>query len=352
MSYSDLSLNYYYDENGEYDEFLGICQQCIMANIYLILKHRMKCQFDPYNLFMEDTTPLLIVDKEKKDLRVVNLLPHEPKFLKKINVNTTVRDYEPNAVKILEELLEQGYMVMVQTAFHMLPNWVIYRPEYVYESDDNFDRNAQHAIIALWHDKDYFYFNDKQDSVYSDKIELVEKEVYRVKKEELAFPLGKFLKFTTFDVDEDKINSLGLNYDLLKQIVENYDKHFIQVSDVTLRFSGRDALTQLIKICENQELYPKFELVYGAFEPDLFKYIIFRKVMLHRWLVRNSQEDSLCRRAFDVVNAWSIAKNSAIKNIIRKNKVPGIEPCLKKCFENILEKEDAFIAGLKTHLKC
>lgn len=350
MAYSDLNLKYYFDDNGEEDEFINICRQCVITNIYLVLKQRLNYEFDPYDLFMADTTPLLMIDQEKKDLRMVNFLPHEPKFLNEIKINITIKEYEPDAVKILEDLVNQGEKVILQTVFYMLPGWIIYRPGYNYESDDKFERDAQHALLVLWHDKDYFYCVENIGMLYPDKCQFYNKEVVKIKKAELAEPMGKYMKCTTFDIDEHKFKNRELNYDLIKQIVKNYDTHHTLDNNI-MKFYGLNAIRQLINICENRELFPEFELVYGNFEVDLFRLIIFRKVILYRWLLKHSHDNALCESALDVINAWRIAKSTVIKNVIRKYKVPRLEPCLRKCFENLLAKEETFIANLKRYLK-
>jgi len=348
MSYSDLNLNYFFTKEGEKDKFVEMCANCIAQNVYLIMKNRINEEFDPFNLFLEDVTPLLIIKQARKELHIVNLLPFKPKFMDNVTFSVTVFENAPNVVAFLENQLDQGQLVLVQTAIQMLKYSIFYDPEY--QMDERFVRNG-HAILLLWYDDECFYFVENPVLVSPARCQYFNKEVIKIKKTEFDVALRNYTRSSTISINKNAFKNDHPNYDILERVVKNYSLQDDLDSGDELRFHGLNAIRKLIDICCHYDDYSDFELVwYGNLDRDVYRLIISRKEVFHQWLLKYSNSKSLCDSSMEVINSWNIAKSSYIKNILRRDKFPGIEESLKSNFENILLKEENFSKQLEEYL--
>jgi hypothetical protein len=350
MSYSDLNSNYFFNKDGGRDKFSEICPACITLNISFILKNRANAEFDPFSIFLEDVTPLLILKPYLNQLYIVNLLPYKPKFLDEITYNTTVHKSDPNVVPFLENLLDQGQLIICQTIFQMLPYSIFYNLDYKYETDKNFSINEHHVMLLLWHDKEFFYFVDNPALLNPSNCEYINRDVLKIKKTEIAPAFFKYTKSTTIAVNKNAFENNQPNDAILKGLVKNYYLQNNCDNNGELRFYGLDAFRKLIDICDHQEEYSNYKFEYGFLERDLFRLIISRKEVFHQWLLRYSSSNVLCDSSRAVIDSWNIAKSAYTKNILRKHKFPRIEASYKQCLEKMLDKEENFINNVKEYL--
>lgn len=255
MQKSDLKdLIFFHNRDGSVDE-VAMSLNCFECSVYNILnnsKALSKEQIVP--LFIKDINPTLWCDNTTGVFKITNqnssLVPLWHKY---VSVSKQVKREDTDSIHYLEEILDRGKVVVIQTVFPRLKYYIEYNPDFDLSTYD--DGESNHVNILLYNEDDKFYFADK----IPDRANLENYVPYEfnnqigiILKSELAEATNYFLRYYTLDINELKfIQNDCCKKDIVEHIhsiAGNYTGRVEHDGDYT-RYYGVAGIEKLMEYC-------------------------------------------------------------------------------------------------------
>jgi hypothetical protein len=118
----NLYMDYYYDKNNKFDEFIGLLD-CFQTPLYFILKQKVEGIHKPYEIFLQDTTFDL---SHKLDGSRINLdLSDYPSYPDVFDIKR-IDGKGMETLKEIQSLLDQGEIVIYNTFLSRVPSYAYY----------------------------------------------------------------------------------------------------------------------------------------------------------------------------------------------------------------------------------
>ena len=240
----NIDMEYHFLKNGEADDY-SLYLDCDILMIYFISKRKLKSTKGMKELLMSDITIEVIQNQDGSIYNISHLtFPFRDDIFK-------VQYYKGNgyqSIKEIEELLDKGELVIVNTFMQKVPFSHQYR-----ESD--YTVPDQHSFLIIAYDQQSFYYvempqiiNAKNYIPYGENksVGIIDKEVLRPAFDDL-------LNFATVSFDEQKINNGSQFKELIQIMLKNYKKGVLYENGRKVS-QGFAAIQCLIDICNRNSL--------------------------------------------------------------------------------------------------
>jgi hypothetical protein len=256
MKKSDLENFYFYNNRDGSEDIIAISLNCFEASIYNVVKNSYKLPKDILlPLCLKEIYPSFSYNEATGVFRLLNLNQRViPIWSKYIKINKVVRKRDSQSIKFLEDLLDKGQMVMVQTAFanvRFLKWW-----------DPNYDLNTflegegHHIMIVVYHEGDKIYYAEKVPELinkdYFVPYELNE-QIGVAFKSEIEDASNYFLRCYTLDVNIDSINETKSFKKQINDYMHNLAASYSPCTesvDGTTNYYGIEAYRKFAEFCD------------------------------------------------------------------------------------------------------
>ena len=242
----NINMEYHFLKNGEANEY-SLYIECDTLMLYFISKKKLKSIKGMRELFLADITLEVI---QNKDGSIYNVDHLSYPFREDIFKVQYYKDKGSQSIKEIEELLDKGELVIVNTFMQKVPFSIHYR-----ESDYSPPENDKHNFLIIAYDEQRFYYveiphviNAKNYIPYGENksVGIIDKEVLRPAFDDL-------LNFATVSFDEQKINNGSQFKELIQIMLKNYEKG-VYYEDGRKVSQGFAAIQCLIDICNTNSL--------------------------------------------------------------------------------------------------
>jgi|GEM_PF-2827011 len=257
LTLSDLKdLRFFTEKDGTRD-MLSMQLNCFETSVYNILLNQYKLDRKQVaDLFIRDINPTCWINRTTGIYRMYNLSRNiTPLWTKYVKVNSCVKEGDPESVKFIEELLNQGQMVILNTVFELISFYIRYNPDYDIK---NFTPGVDdHFCLILHHDEEYFYYVEKIPyTVLMDNYVPYEynNQIGVISKSEMAKATNIYMSCSTLEFRKEDLNGEEFKKDvedLFKRMVDNFWAPAIQDGLYT-RYYGRQAIEQFAGLCDEQ----------------------------------------------------------------------------------------------------
>lgn len=327
MQKSDLKdLSFFHNSDGSIDE-AAMTLNCFESSVYNTLinnKALKKEQIVP--LFIKDINPILWCNNSTGVFKITNQNSSlAPLWHRYISVNKQVKRNDQNSIHYLEEILDTGKSVIMQTVFPKFKYYIEYNPEFDLSTYD--DGESNHVNIILYHEKDSFYFADKIP--YRVNLENYvpyefNSQVGIISKRELAEATDYFLRYYTLDVDEYKLKQNDSCQkemaEFIHSVADNYAAKVEHDGDYT-RYYGIAAINKLMEYCnqgadiKNYYHTPDWGLS-NRVDFDMWMMHGSRRILWEYFVLRKAEigcsEEFECmmRTTYEACTQWKILQRS------------------------------------------
>ncbi len=257
MMESDLKdLSFFTEKDGTRDMF-SMQLNCFESSVYNILLNQFKMNKKQIAaLFIRDINPTFWINRTTGSYRMYNLSRNiTPLWTKYVKVNTYLREGDRESVRFIEELLNQGHMVIVTTVFEVLSFYRRYDP--AYDINDYSPAVEDHNFIILHHDNEYFYYVEKLPyTVIMDNYVPYEfnHQIGIIPKSDMERALSHYMRCCTLEFNEEQLSGEEFKKDvadLFHKMSENFGANQIQDGPYT-RYYGKQAIKQFAGLCDEQ----------------------------------------------------------------------------------------------------
>ncbi len=243
----NIDMEYHFLKNGETDDY-SIYLDCASLMLYFISKKKLKSIKGIRELFLGDIVPKVIQNSDGSIYDVDHLAYPFREDIFKVQY---YRDKGYQSIKEIEELLDKGELVIVNTFMQRVPFSVHFRgAEY-----SALEVNDEHTFLIIAYDKQRFYYveiphviNAKNYIPYDGN-----KSVGIIDKEELRPAFDVLLNFATVSVDEQKLNKGSQLKKLIQLTLDNYEKGVFYEEGRKVS-QGFAAIPCLMELCEKCNL--------------------------------------------------------------------------------------------------
>ncbi len=324
-------LSFFKEKDGTTDMF-SLQLNCFETSVYNILLNQFKLDKKQIAaLFIRDINPTCWINRTTGNYRMYNLSRNiTPLWTKYVKVNTYVREGDRESVKYIEELLNRGQMVIINTIFEILSFYRRYNP--AYDTKDYNPGAEDHFCIILHHDMENFYYVEKIPyTVIMDNYVPYEfnNQIGIIPKCDIERATNLYMKCCSLEVREDELNGEELKKDvanLFQRMADNFSAPEIQDGLYT-RYYGKQAIEQFAGLCDeqfNMEDYYKSEgwpvldrisydiwMLHGA-RALLLEYIKLKKVELDY----SGNPELLLAKVLETKTQWEIMEKTLNKNVL------------------------------------
>lgn len=246
------TLTFFRTADGETDE-AAAALNCFEVSVYNILKNSRQLSKEMViPLFLRDINPVLWYNKETGIFRFHNRTRNVlPLWRKYVGLNRVETHGNADAIRVLENLLDQNKMVILQTVFNRLNFFIHYSP--AFNMADYNDAEDQHANVIVSHDEKNLYYIEKNIRIDNFVPFQGNEQIGVVAKKDVLEALRYFMRCFTLEISFDQINNPELiESDMaafMKCISGNYFGAVESVEGYT-RWYGAAALEKLAEFCE------------------------------------------------------------------------------------------------------
>lgn len=348
-----LDKRFIIEKDGGKDIYYGLLGSCFQQCLYLIGKCENQEMISKifYNLFVDDINLIIEVDENAP--------------IAKFNVNSfsgcygvfNLRYYEKKgeqAVSLLENLLDEGKIVAVDTLLQQAKFSQKYTPDFVYTS-----QSSGHIFTAVAHDKKYFYITDNIDFIKTDVVKSYPSNdgIYMIDKEYMMIPFSCYCIFWTANLDLQKTQKsfydTAYMQSILNDVVSSYKKKNCLENDRNVLY-GRNAIVYLIEMCKLESFNIETAIlpgttvsVYGQILWQL-GYLFYNRMIFLEFLKRNFKDVYENQQFIDVFESAlrriDLLKNTLIIRHIRN--ISSFDKGVEKLLLSWLESDDTLFKML------
>ncbi|WP_027630731.1 non-ribosomal peptide synthetase [Ruminiclostridium cellobioparum] len=243
----NIDMEYHFLKNGETDDY-SIYLDCASLMLYFISKKKLKSIKGIRELFLGDIVPKVIQNSDGSIYDVDHLAYPFREDIFKVQY---YRDKGYQSIKEIEELLDKGELVIVNTFMQRVPFSVHFRgAEY-----SALEVNDEHTFLIIAYDKQRFYYVEIPHVINAENYIPYDgnKSVGIIDKEELRPAFDVLLNFATVSVDEQKLNKGSQLKKLIQLTLDNYEKGVFYEEGRKVS-QGFAAIPCLMELCEKCNL--------------------------------------------------------------------------------------------------
>lgn len=334
MSKNDLLSNYSLKPDGELDEFLVYHPNCMVKCVYWIMKNRVKVEFDPYDLFLEDFTFCLTeITSDNYYFRYLEYEPQYPDGLFDMRSYHAAGNKEVFALQ--EKLLNEGYLVINKIDLSKIPF------SFLYQSGRE---EWGHLFLSVWLDDEFLYYVDEPRLVnkafqpYS-----LNKEVGLIEREKMSEMSSTGNLFRTITFNEDMLSKMPLNTLPIKVAINNfYGEEFVALGEVN--YCGKRAYEKIIAICDQNPACKIDNMVTQVYDFDFLRILTGRKKVLHQWLSNHSHNTGIVNTSQASLDCWEKIRMYLLMKKYREENY--FDQNCKMLFTELLNIEESLIGQL------
>jgi hypothetical protein len=237
----NLNIPYFYNENGELDEFTKLVD-CFNVHLYFILKSRIPELVNPYEIFLRDISFYLSLSKDGSfyDFDFPD---------NSLNTDVFILEYHkgkgPETLAKMEKFLDQGEPVIVYTDTRYVPFFNDNQGEGTTPSDAGVVLG--HVFLVIAHEPDSLYYVEAPWNLNLNHFKAYEgnRSIGVIPKQDLEKAFASFLTLVTV-----KINEAGLPADFgrIKSMMDSSVRNYFNPANETGEqaiFYGKQIFEQL-----------------------------------------------------------------------------------------------------------
>ncbi len=369
-----LTINYYYDENGNKDEIAKFVGTCFTRNIFFFLKNKVDNPENLYKVYIGDISINLFYTNDGEIGTVMNIpaLAYE----KYVNKNTDIifKGQLQETIMKIEELLDNGETVFVSTIMRKIPYYKSYN-EGENNVNDNTEHVATHWFLIVGHDEESYYYVDNMINInpnYFYKSLESNKNIGVSKKTEFYNAFDYFTRLVTFIPKYEKIEQTDTRlFSVFDKMIEDYYEEEPENTENYIRYGGRYTLMKFINACDTKSMelnhkLSNYNVQTGKIIKNSGDHVLFDRIRLsieHTYNKRqlliklfSSIETAEDERIREIVEAlkistemWNDLKEVMTVEFYKENYVFG--EVLKEAFSKVLNHDDKLFGLLRDRIE-
>lgn len=285
----NMDIEYHFLKDGQPEEFSAHLN-CQAQMLYFSMKKKVKNIEGCRGAFLGDIVFRILMNDDNTVFNVA-CLPY------KINedIFQIEKYYEQgyNAMAKIEELLEQGELVIISTCVERVPFFVNYKGFDAPGKDIGFEG---HSFLAIAHSKTKLYYVEQPGAVNTENYipSGMNHSVGVIDKEDLRAAFDLYINFATVSINEEKLQENMQTGSLVKDMInislENHQKELFYLDGFKMA-QGTAAMDLFLELCEGGAL--DLNNTHNYVQTTLFELLKwkFRDIASNRKLLKFALEE-------------------------------------------------------------